>query len=59
VFDAVKALSDRLDTTTRQSYANGFEAGVAFAVADEARRLEPRRKRIERDREGRIVAITR
>jgi hypothetical protein len=54
----VKDGTDRLERKTRQSYTDGFEAGVAFAVADEARRSEPRRKVVERDREGRIVAIT-
>lgn len=56
-FEAVKALAGRIERKTLQAYDKGFEAGVAFAIADEARRSEPRRKVIERDEAGRIVAV--
>ena len=53
-----KGIASRLERRTLEAYDKGFEAGVAFAVADEARRSEPWRKVVERDREGRIIAIT-
>ncbi len=52
-----QGLAARLERRTAAAHGEGFEAGVAFAVPDEVRRSEPRRRTVERDREGRIVAI--
>jgi hypothetical protein len=56
--DVAKRLASRLERRGLEAYDKGFETGFAAAVADETRRSEPRRKAVERDREGRIVAIT-
>ena len=60
--ELAKALAAKLERGTMKSFergvAAGFEAAMAAqAQAEEARRLEPQRRTVERDDVGRIVAI--
>jgi hypothetical protein len=60
--ELAKALAAKLERGAMRSYERGVAAGFDAAMAaqghaEEARRLEPQRRTVERDETGRIVAI--
>ena len=55
--EVAKDLSERLKVRTLECYDKGFASGFAAGVAAEADQREPRRRTVERDEAGRIVAV--